>query len=84
MVLKTEKDIEQLVAEMNDCTAEQDMTFWQGNDGCLHATEEPRGSVADCLYRINCAGSIDSDFLITLLSERGLYPLMQPRQEGVA
>lgn len=78
MVLKTKEDIKRVAAEMNDCTADQDMTFWQGSDGFIHATDEPRGTSADCLAAINCGGGMSETLLIEMLSERGVPLPVEP------
>jgi|GEM_PF-6427294 hypothetical protein len=73
MILKTTEDIKRIAAIMSDeCTHEQDMTFWEGTDGYTHATDEPRGTSADCLAAINCGGGMSAELLVEMLAQRGV------------
>jgi len=72
MVIKSTGDIKRIADIMSECTEEQDMTFWEGADGYIHATDEPRGSSADFLAAINCGGGMSAELLVQMLVERGV------------
>jgi hypothetical protein len=73
MKIKTTEDIKRIAQIMSECTEEQDMTFWEGADGHIHATDEPRGCTVDCLAAINCGGGgMSAELLVEMLAERGV------------
>jgi hypothetical protein len=72
MVIKSTGDIKRIADIMSECTEEQGMTFWEGADGYIHATDEPRGTAVDCLAAINCGGGMSAELLVEMLAERGV------------
>jgi len=70
MTIHTKKEAETLIAAMNEPSQDRhDMTIWEGNDGHLHASEEPSGSSTRCIHCVAYGGFGRGTWTLEALAE---------------